>query len=497
MWELETTRRSQDFMQKMEHQDHMKSSWRQFLCSQRQVEFGASVNRHAIGYEVKNSSEQLEEQYCNVWTDSETEPARVKNCTSRSFAMDARIRLDSLKSGCNSPQPWSSSDNTLYYYDSEKDVWDDEDLEKEQSALDVVEILDMEESMEDEESWLYEPPNKQSFVERESALRWCRHVLDNPSPEMEAACRVLMNKLDQRSRYYFYRHATVSTHSPSVSLGFGRDKTSVNTSLSDSDNLDHVQVTSSDDFTTTNYRLQDITDVHIMARIQEDSLRQEYISMPAAASLRRNPDKFASYLYTEDDQADDFSPRNKNSAPASPWKPSLSAVGSPSCKLPMPAAKQGCQGPKLTKLHQQVTQFKLLRIAQNKASMDRTRSPRQTSLRSLQAVRNSRSLETVDYQPAGQTNHHSLVLPSSRTGSSHGAASPSAASLNSSNMACLMRDSSDRITALKRPQRSQSLSPSRIANPSKGYLSVHGRVFASPERPTTVAWGKHASPIQR
>ncbi|MEQ2230960.1 hypothetical protein ILYODFUR_034557 [Ilyodon furcidens] len=234
-----------------------------------------------------------------------------------------------------------------------------------------------------------------------------------------------------------------------------------------------------------------------MARIQEDSLRQEYISMPAAASLRRNPDKFASYLYTEDDQADDFSPRNKNSAPASPWKPSLSAVGSPSCKLPMPAAKQGCQGPKLTKLHQQVTQFKLLRISQNKASMDRTRSPRQTSLRSLQAVRNSRSLETVDYQPAGQTNHHSLVLPSSRTGSSHGAASPSAASLNSSNVACLMRDSSDRITALKRPQRSQSLSPSRIANPSKGYLSVHGRVFASPERPTTVAWGKHVSPIQR
>ncbi|MEQ2208473.1 hypothetical protein XENOCAPTIV_001414 [Xenoophorus captivus] len=145
--------RSQDFMQKMEHQDHMKSSWRQFLCSQRQVEFGASVNRHAIGYEVKNSTEQLEEQYCNAWTDSEPEPARVKNCTSRSFAMDARIRLDSLKSGCNSPQPWSSSDNTLYYYDSEKDVWDDEDLEKEQSALDVVEILDMEESMEDEESW--------------------------------------------------------------------------------------------------------------------------------------------------------------------------------------------------------------------------------------------------------------------------------------------------------------------------------------------------------
>lgn len=45
---------------------------------------------------------------------------------------------------------------------------------------------------------LYQSPNKQVFDERsESALGWCRHVLDNPSPETEAACRSLINRLEQ------------------------------------------------------------------------------------------------------------------------------------------------------------------------------------------------------------------------------------------------------------------------------------------------------------
>ncbi|XP_054899988.1 SLAIN motif-containing protein-like [Poeciliopsis prolifica] len=476
----------------MEHQDHTKGSGREYLCGQTEAEFGATVNRPPIGGEVKSSNAQLDEQahlYCNFWTDSE--PARVKNWRSRSFAMDARIRLDSLKSGCNSPQPWGNSDNSLYYYDSEKDLWNDGDVEEEQSALDVVEILDMEESVGDEESWLYEPPNRPSFEERESVLRWCRHVLDNPSPEMEAARRGLMNKLDPRSRYYFCRHAAVSTHSPSVSLGFAQEKTSVNATLNDSDSFDHLKVTHPDDFITTSYRLQDITDVHIMARMQEDSLRQDYISMPAAVLSKRNSDVFSSFLNTEADHAGDFSSRNKSTAPDSACKPGLTSAGSSSCKSPTPAAKQGGQTPKLIKLQQQVTQFKLLRLAQNKASPGQMRSPLQTSLRSLQAVRNSRSLEVDVSQPAGQSNRHPPVVPSPRTAWSR------AAYLNSSDVTCSMRESPDRITAVKRLQRSQSLSPSRMAHPSKGYLSVRGRVFASPDRVSTAAWGRHASSIQR
>lgn len=49
--------------------------------------------------------------------------------------------------------------------------------------------------------FFYVPPrlyqsSKKTFDSRsQSALGWCRHVLDNPSPETEAACRSLINKL--------------------------------------------------------------------------------------------------------------------------------------------------------------------------------------------------------------------------------------------------------------------------------------------------------------
>ncbi|XP_017292418.1 SLAIN motif-containing protein-like [Kryptolebias marmoratus] len=458
----------------MELQDHTKSYWSQYFCNQPQMEYDVSVSRYRLG------SIELEEHpdpYCTVRTDSE--PARVKN--GRSFAMDARMRLDSLKSGCKSP--CCDMDIKLYKYNSEKDLWVGEDSQTEESALDLVEILDLEDSMLDEESWLYEPQSKQSLVEKESAFRWCRHVLDNPSPEMEAARRVLMSKLDQRSRYNFYRPAAGSHHSPSVSSG---DETSGSTSISDSESLDHNEGNLSHNSITTSYRLQDITDVHIMARIQEDSLRQEYVSIPSAAPFRGNSEMQGTY---------DFASGNKTKASSSSsscWEAAPPLLSSSCCDSAMSASKQGCQSPKLSRLHQQVTQFKLLRLAQNpEASPGRTRSPLQTSLRSLQAVRNSRSLEADDhhfsFSPAGG--------PSPRPGSGHcGSPSLSATSLNLNNS---MRGTSTRISAMKTLQRSQSISPSRIAHPAKGYLPAHGRVFASPERPTTAAWGRRGPSVQR
>lgn len=122
---------------------------------------------------------------------------------------------------------------------------------------------------------LYEPTKTQMFVQKESALGWCRHVLDNPTPEMEAACRVLMNKLDPsrteaqmhhthvvdfqktfdgvlssfplslwaESRCYFYRRTAASSHVPSVSAGSSVDRTSDSTSLNDSDSYGNVIMT--------------------------------------------------------------------------------------------------------------------------------------------------------------------------------------------------------------------------------------------------------------
>lgn len=62
--------------------------------------------------------------------------------------MDARIRLDSLKSGYNSPLP--AMEGML---DSYKDPWDSEESQEEESALDTVELLDVEDDVQDEENW--------------------------------------------------------------------------------------------------------------------------------------------------------------------------------------------------------------------------------------------------------------------------------------------------------------------------------------------------------
>ncbi len=46
---------------------------------------------------------------------------------------------------------------------------------------------------------LYVSPKKQVAAELgpDSPLKWCRRVLDHPSPETEVACRTLINRLDQ------------------------------------------------------------------------------------------------------------------------------------------------------------------------------------------------------------------------------------------------------------------------------------------------------------
>ncbi|KAM6446482.1 SLAIN motif-containing protein 1 isoform 2-T2 [Liasis olivaceus] len=147
------------------------------------------------------------------------------------------------------------------------------------SLLDEVEILDLQglsccgreekeeeqQQFEEEETWLYTAPAK-CIVPQEkslSPLQWCRHVLDNPSPEMEAAKRSLCFRLEQDC---------ISRSSP----------------LSPQSSLDSELSTSEleDDSISMGYKLQDLTDVQIMARLQEESLRQDYAS--TSASVSRN-----------------------------------------------------------------------------------------------------------------------------------------------------------------------------------------------------------------
>lgn len=52
------------------------------------------------------------------------------------------------------------------------------------------------------------------------------------------------------------------------------------------------------------------------------------------------------------------------------WQPGLSALSSSSCQSPTSVTIKSCQSPQMTRLHQQVTQFKLLKLAQSRGNTD-------------------------------------------------------------------------------------------------------------------------------
>ncbi|XP_029356161.1 SLAIN motif-containing protein 2 isoform X1 [Echeneis naucrates] len=203
--------------------------------------------------------------------------------------------------------------------------------EGETSILDEVEILDLEDMdclNEDEDSWLYETKLNSPLQKALSPIVWCRQALDNPSPEMESAKRSLIHRLDltmsankRRSLYgspynhqsYGSPYSTNAANSP-YSSGFNSPsstpirvpiirqqlmpgnavhqrnaaaernppavspQSSVDSELSTSE-MDEDSVGSS-----TTYKLNDVTDVQILARMQEESLRQDY----AATASRRS-----------------------------------------------------------------------------------------------------------------------------------------------------------------------------------------------------------------
>ncbi|XP_032063644.1 SLAIN motif-containing protein 1 isoform X2 [Anas platyrhynchos] len=133
------------------------------------------------------------------------------------------------------------------------------------TVLDEVAVLELEDGCcgQDEDTWLYVLPTKTLTLQEKSLspLQWCRRVLDHPSPEIEAAKRSLCFRLEQG---YISRSSPLSPQS------------SIDSELSTSE--------LEDDSISMGYKLQDLTDVQIMARLQEESLRQDYASTSASVS---------------------------------------------------------------------------------------------------------------------------------------------------------------------------------------------------------------------
>ncbi|XP_043913696.1 SLAIN motif-containing protein-like isoform X2 [Protopterus annectens] len=247
------------------------------------------------------------------------------------------------------------------------------------SALDEIELLDLDNCSEDEEDqWLYISPKKQPPAElrEDNPLKWCRQILDHPSPETEATCRTFLTRLDQG---YLSMHSALSSQS------------SIDSELS-----------TSDDSISMGYKLQDLTDVQVMARLQEESLRQECASSASVSrrsssaslsSLRRgtySDQEFDTYSLEDEDDYDcavscRSAHRYSPSPLSSPRCPSPTTVGDnkgSASRIRPP--RRSLQGP-TPDLMSFSTEGEIRRSMPNLA---------RTSLRSLELVKSSRSLES-------------------------------------------------------------------------------------------------------
>ncbi|KAG2463688.1 SLAIL protein, partial [Polypterus senegalus] len=200
---------------------------------------------------------------------------------------------------------------------------------------------------------------------------------------------------------------------------------SIHSALSSQSSIDS-ELSTSDDSISMGYKLQDLTDVQIMARLQEESLRQDYASSSASVSRRSSSASLHSLrrgtysdqefdTYSLEDEEDDCSFSLRSAHRYSP-----SPLSSPRCQSPSSVVeysrvvasrvrppRRSFQGPVP----------ELVKFTKSEDDMRRSMpNLARTSLRSLEAVRNSRSMESNLQGPSNRISRlHSSTVPRLRT----------------------------------------------------------------------------------
>ncbi|XP_071004545.1 SLAIN motif-containing protein 1-like [Oncorhynchus clarkii lewisi] len=269
-------------------------------------------------------------------------------CSASSLVFSANDSNPALSHPC-AIGPYTSSEEPFSNF-KQNSVFD-ADVE-DATVLDDVDILDLDTVLpvgESDHSWLYVCPKArlrgECFL---SPLQWSRQVLDHPGPEVEVAKRSLCHRLEQgKWRRSISNSGLVSSVRPYSSITEwisplscpilpytkpavlttestapfsaschpllqqqtlpGRGSCSLSSvyhiagvsrqhaAVSPQSSMDSEVGTSEleDGTISMGYKLQDMTDVQVMARLQEESLRQEYATASSSTTASRRSSSFS------------------------------------------------------------------------------------------------------------------------------------------------------------------------------------------------------------